>query len=84
MSKKWRIFHFFTRDWEKNNKKHFHSVEIGNNILIYVKIKQVLFDSLIKSTMYLLIFRQNTMIFEGIPNSLTKSYFTGVLRLGES
>ena len=84
MYKKWRIFLFFTRDWEKNNKNHFHSVEIGNDVVIYINIKQVFFDSLIKSTMYLLIFRQNSMIFEGIPNSLTKSCFTGELKLGES
>ena len=32
---------FFTRDWEKNNKKHFQSVEIGNDILIYINIKRV-------------------------------------------
>ena len=68
---------FFIRDWGKNNKKHFHSVEIGNDILIYIKIKQVFFDSLIKSTVYLLIFCQNSMIFEGSHNSLTKSCFTG-------
>ena len=35
------MFHFFTRDWEKNNKKHFHSVDIGNDILIYINIKRV-------------------------------------------
>ena len=35
------MFHFFTRDWEKNNKKHFHSVEIGNDILIYINIKRL-------------------------------------------
>ena len=45
---------------------------------------RVFFDSLIKSTRYLLIFRQNSTIFEGSPNSLTESYFTEVLRLGES
>ena len=33
---------------------------------------------------YLLIFRQNSMIFKGSPNSLKESYFTGELRLGES
>ena len=38
---------------------------------------------LIKSTLYLLIFLQNLMIFEGSPNSLTASYFTVELRLGE-
>ena len=41
-------------------------------------------NSLIKSTVYLLIFRQNSMIFKGSPNSLKESYFTGELRLGES
>ena len=30
----------------------------------------------------LLIFRQNSMIFEGSPNSLTESHFNGELRLG--
>ena len=30
-------------------------------------------DSLIKSTVYLLILRKNSMIFEGSPNSLTES-----------
>ena len=32
---------FFTRDWEKNNKKYFQSVEIGNDILIYINLKRV-------------------------------------------
>ena len=32
-------FIFFTRDWTKNNKKQFPSVEIGNDILIYINIK---------------------------------------------
>ena len=73
-------FIYFTRDWGKNNKEHFHSVEIGNDIFIYINVKQVFFDSLIKSTVYLLIFRQNSMIFEESPNSLTKPYFTGKLR----
>ena len=41
-------------------------------------------NSLLKSTLYLLIFRQNSMIFEESPNSLMESYFTGELRLGES
>ena len=53
------MFRFF-RDWEKNNKKIFHSVEIGNDIHIYINIKRVFFDSLIKSTVYLLIFRHIT------------------------
>ena len=84
MYEKWGMFRFFKKDWEKNNKKYFHSAEIGNYILLYIKIKRVFFDSLIKSTRYLLIFRQNSTIFEGSPNSLTESYFTEVLRLGES
>ena len=54
---------FFTKYWEKNNKKHFHSVEIGNDILIYINKKQVFFDSLVKFAVYLLIFRKNSMIF---------------------
>ena len=57
------MYIYFTKYWEKNNKKHFHSVEIGNDILIYINKKQVFFDSLVKSTVYLLIFRQNSMIF---------------------
>ena len=31
---------FFTRDLENNNKKHFHSIEIGNDILIYININK--------------------------------------------
>ena len=31
------MLHFFTRDWKKNNKEQFPSVEIGNDILIYFK-----------------------------------------------
>ena len=84
MYEKRRMFHFFRRDWEKNNKTRFHSVEIRNDILIYINIKRVFFGSLIKSTAYLLIFRQNLMIFEVSPNLLTESYFTGELRPGES
>ena len=34
-------FIFFTWDWKKNNRKHFLSVEIGSDILIYVNTKQV-------------------------------------------
>ena len=34
--------------------------------------------------MYLLIFRQTSIIFEKSPNSLTESYFTEELKLGES
>ena len=64
-----------------NIKKYLHSFEIGNDILIYINVKQVFFDSLIKSAMYLLIFFQNLMIFERNPNSLMESYFTGELRL---
>ena len=59
----------YIRGYEKNKKKHFHSVEIGNYILIYINIKIVFFDSLIKSAVYLLVFRQNSTIFEGSPNS---------------
>ena len=32
---------YFSRDCEKNDKKYFQSVEIGNNILIYINIKRV-------------------------------------------
>ena len=78
------MFHFFKRDWEKKNKKHFHSVEIQNDIFNYINIKRVFFDSLIESTVYLLILRQNLMIFEESSNSLTESYFTGTLKLWES
>ena len=41
-------------------------------------------NSLIKSTVYLLIFLQNSINFEGSSNSLTESYFIGELGLGES
>ena len=41
-------------------------------------------NSLIKSSVYLLIFRQNSMIFKGSPNSLKESSSIGELRLGES
>ena len=34
------MFHFFTRDWEKNNKRYFQSVEIRNDILIYININE--------------------------------------------
>ena len=54
---------FFTKYWEKNNKKHFYSVEIGNDILIYISKKHVFFDSLVKFAVYLLIFCKNSMIF---------------------
>ena len=46
------VLFFLIREWEKNNEKHFHSVEIGNDILIYINIKRVFFDSLIKSTVF--------------------------------
>ena len=62
------VLFFLIREWEKNNEKHFHSVEIGNDILIYINIKRVFFDSLIKFTVYLLIFYRNSMIFEGSAN----------------
>ena len=84
MCKKWGMFHSFYKRLEKNNKKHLHSVKTGNDILIYINIKQVFFDSLIKSAVYVLIFCQNSMIFEGTPNSLTMFCFIGELRLDES
>ena len=37
-------FIFFTRDWEKKNKKHFQSVAIENDILVFINIKRVFFD----------------------------------------
>ena len=46
-------------------------------LIMYLCINYVLI-------MYLLIFRQNSMIFEKSPNSLTESYFTEELKLGES
>ena len=46
--------------------------------------KKFLKQFLIKSTIYLLIFRQNSMIFKGSLNSLKESYFIGELRLAES
>ena len=68
-----------------------------NNTVVYVVNSNYLFwrgrgkqgkiffeTSLIKSTVYLLVFRQNSMIFKGSLNSLKESYFTGELRLGES
>ena len=63
------MLHFFLQEIRKRITKSIFSVEIGKYILIYIKITRVSFDSLIKSTMYLLIFRQNLMIFEGSPNS---------------
>ena len=36
------MFHFFTRDWKKNNRKQFPSVKVGNDVLIYINIKRVL------------------------------------------
>ena len=41
-------------------------------------------DSLIKCTVYLIIFPQNSTIFKGSPKSLKESYITRKLRLGES
>ena len=78
------MFHFFARYWEKNKKKDFHSAEIGNDILVFINIKRVLFDSSIKSTVYILIFCQNSMIFEGSSDSLAESLFHWRLRLAES
>ena len=37
-------FIFFRKDWEKKNKKHFHSVKIGNDILIYINKKTNVLD----------------------------------------
>ena len=34
-------FIFFKRDWKKNKKKQVPTVETGNDILIYINIKQV-------------------------------------------
>ena len=65
------MFHFFLQENGRRRTKSIFSVEIGNYILIYVNIKRVFYDSLIKSTVYLLLFRQDSMIFEGSPNSLT-------------
>ena len=47
-------------------------------------MKRLFFDSLIKSTVNFLIFRQNSMIFEEGPNSVTEPYFTREVRLRES
>ena len=74
----------FIKDWEKNIKKHFHSAERGNDILAFINKKRLFLDSLIKSTVYLLIFHQSSVIFEGNSNLLTEFYFSGELRLGES
>ena len=78
------MFNLFYKRLGEDNKKHFHSVEIRNFILIYTNIKRVFFDFLIKSFVYLLAFLQNSMMFEGSLNSLTESYFTEELRQGES
>ena len=45
--------------------------------------RKKLLKQLIKPTVYLLIFRQDSMIFKQSPNSLKESYLTGELRLGE-
>ena len=34
-------FILLTRDWEKHSKKNFQSVEIEQDILIYINIKRV-------------------------------------------
>ena len=47
------------------------------------KQEKKLLKQFFKTTIYLLIFRQNSMIFKGSPNSLNESYFTGELGLGE-
>ena len=48
------------------------------------KLKKCWNNSLIKSTVYLLVFRQNSMIFKGSPKLLKESYFTGELGLEKS
>ena len=55
---------------------------VENNEKKYGQIVETIL--FIKSTVYLLIFRQSSMIFKGSPNSLKESYFTGELRMGES
>ena len=63
----------------KYNKTVVYSVD-SNYLFSRKKNKKNCWNNfLIKSTVYLLIFRQNSMIFEGSPNSLTESYFTGQL-----
>ena len=59
---------FFLQEVVERITKIIFSVEIGIDILIYISIKRVFFDSLIKSALYLLILCQNSMIFEGSPN----------------
>ena len=65
--------------------------EFTNFILLIATIysrgenkKKKLLEQFFKSTVYLLIFRQNSMIFKGSPDSMKESYFTGEIRLGES
>ena len=66
-----------------------------NNTVVFLLIAIIYFrgenkkkiycnNSLIKSTVYLLIFRQKLMNFEESPNSLMKSYFNGEVKLGKS
>ena len=85
------MFHFL-QEVRRRISKGIFSFEIGNDIFIYINIKQMLFDSLTKSTLYvyvyvffILIWREIALYtnIEGSPNSLTESYFTGELRLGE-
>ena len=65
-----------------------------NNTVVYSASSNYLFsrgkqekcwnNSLIKSAAYLLIFRQNSMIFKGSPKLLKESYFIGELGLEKS
>ena len=78
---------YVTRMW------FYHEPSINNNTVVYSVNSNYLFlrgkqeknswiNSLIKSTVYLLIFRQNSMNFKGSSNSLMESYFVGELRGG--
>ena len=74
--------------FEFSNFSFQQSIIISVKAIIYSrgenKKKQLLKQFFDKSTVYLLIFRQNSLIFEGSPNSLTESYFPGKLKLGKS
>ena len=70
----------FTNFPFKIKSNNIYSVNSNYVFLRYKKKKR----NLIKSTNYLLIFCQNSMIFEGRSNSLKESYFTRELRLGDS
>ena len=57
-----------------------------NTKLLFILLLAIIYseDKTGKKIVEKKIFRQNSMIFEESPNSLTESYFTGELRLGES